>query len=337
MIATFFVPVVNQKQEPLMPTIPSRANRWINSGKATPFWKKGVFCVRLNQESSDAKKQQIAIGVDPGSKKEGFTVKSRAHTYLNVQTDAVQHVKGAMKTRREMRQGRRFRNTPCRKPRWNRASLKKKRVPPSTKARWQWKLTIINWLKKLFPVTDVIVEDIKARSKGKKRWDQSFSPLEVGKQWFYAQISNLTIKQGYETKALRDQLGLEKSKNKLSDDWSAHCVDSWVLANSIVGGDVADNKRVLLIAPIRLHRRQLHKLQPKKGKRNRYGGTISLGLKRGSLVKHSKYGVVYVGGNLKNRISLHSVETGVRLCQNAKIECCKFLTYNRRRVLLPQS
>jgi hypothetical protein len=43
-----FVPVVNMDNQPLMPTTPSRARRWILSKKATPFWKKGVFCVRLN-------------------------------------------------------------------------------------------------------------------------------------------------------------------------------------------------------------------------------------------------------------------------------------------------
>ena len=43
-----FVPVVDHQQHPLMPTTPARARRWIQNGKATPFWKQGVFCVRLN-------------------------------------------------------------------------------------------------------------------------------------------------------------------------------------------------------------------------------------------------------------------------------------------------
>ena len=58
-----------------MPTTPQRASQWIKSGKATPFWKNGVFCVRLNVEPSTRYTQEIAVGVDPGSKKEGFTVK----------------------------------------------------------------------------------------------------------------------------------------------------------------------------------------------------------------------------------------------------------------------
>jgi hypothetical protein len=48
--------------------------------------------------------------------------------------------------------------------------------------------------------------------------------------------------------------------------------------------------------------------------RGLYGGTLSHGFKRGSLVKHSKLGITYVGGYLKDRISLHSLTDGKRLC-----------------------
>ena len=65
-----FVPVFDHQQQPLMPTTPARARRWIQSGKATPFWKRGVFCVRLNVEPSAREVQPIAVGIDPGSKKE---------------------------------------------------------------------------------------------------------------------------------------------------------------------------------------------------------------------------------------------------------------------------
>ena len=116
-----------------MPTTPARARRWIKSGHATPFWKGGVFCVRLNREPSARQTQPIAIGIDPGSKKEALVVKSSAHTYLNIQADAVTWVKGALETRRPMRRARRFRRTPCRQPRCNRA---RGGLPPSTEARW---------------------------------------------------------------------------------------------------------------------------------------------------------------------------------------------------------
>jgi len=330
-----FVPVVDKNQKPLMPTKPSRARRWIKSGKATPFWNKGVFCVRLNVEPKARNTQPIVVGIDPGSKKESVTIKSEAHTYLNVQTDAVTWVKDAVKTRREMRRGRRFRKTPCRKPRFNRA---KGGLAPSTKARWQWKLRLCLWLFKMFPITDFVVEDITAwTKKGKRNWNASFSPLEVGKRWFYmelAKLGNIHTLKGYETKEERDKYGLKKSSNKLSDNFSAHCVDSWVLANWYVGGHIApDNKEILFVAPLRFHRRQLHALQPAKGGiRRLHGGTRSLGFKRGAYVKHPKYGICYVGGASKGRISLYSLVSGKRLTQNALPQECNFLTYASFRI-----
>jgi len=339
-----FIPVVDSENRPLMPTTPSRAKRWIKSGKATPFWKKGVFCVRLNVEPTETNRQPIVVGIDPGSKREAFTVKSQSHTYLNVQTHAVHWVKDHVEVRRNMRRARRFRNTPCRQNRANRL-VNKNRIPPSTKARWQWKLRVCKWLASMFPVTTFVVEDVKAKTRiGAKKWNSMFSPLEVGKQWFYSelrQLANLETKTGFETYELRQELGLKKSKQKLSNKFEAHCVDSWVLANWYIGGHIQpDHTKLIEVIPLEFHRRQLHRLQHAPGHiRSRYGGTLSAGFKRGSIVKHPKYGFCYVGGwqesstkyPHRKTISLHNLKTGKRLCQNAAPTDCKFLSYNSWR------
>ena len=305
----------------------------ISSKKATPFWKRGIFCIRLNKTPSSRKLQQVAVGVDPGSKKEGFTVKSRGHTYLNIQADAVTWVRDHVETRRALRRSRRYRNTPCRANRLNRA---KGSTPPSTRARWGWKLRVLSWLSKVYPVTDIVVEDIKARTMGKRRWDQSFSPLEVGKNWFYDEVrksASLTLRQGWETKGLRDQLGLKKASRKMAEVFSAHCVNSWVLANDIVGGHVEpENERLLCVVPLQFHRRMLHRMVPSKGgKRAPYGGTRSMGLKRGTLVKHPKWGLTYVGGSSGGRVSLHSLQTGRRLNQNTRASDIRVLSFSSWR------
>jgi hypothetical protein len=63
---------------------------------------------------------------------------------------------------------------------------------------------------------------------------------------------------------------------------------------------------------------------------------MSLGLKRGSLIKHKKYGIVYVGGFMSDRISVHEINSGKRLSQNVKISDCKFLTFcSMRGVEIP--
>lgn len=323
------IPVIFQGK-PLMPTSAPRARRWIRTGKATPYWSKGIFCIRLNKEPATREIQPIAVGIDPGSKREGFTVKSEARTFLNVQAEAVDWVSGAVEQKRNMRRTRRSRKTPCRANRENRA---RGNLPPSTRARWGWKLRISKWLSKLYPISMFVVEDIKARTKGQRRWDKSFSPLEVGKAWFYSELRKITeikTKQGWETKELRDSLGLKKSNRKLAEVFSSHCVDSWVLANWWVGGHTKpDLIDLICIAPIRLRRRQLHSFQPSSGDiRRDYGSTRSLGFKRGSLVRHPKFGLTYIGGTGGDRVSLHSLEDGKRLCQNAVPSDCKFLAYN---------
>lgn len=333
-----FVPVVSSTGKPLMPCHPARARELVRAGKALRRFNKGMFYIRLTQRA-DGKTQPIGAGIDSGSKREAVTVKSEAHTFINLQLTAVDWVKDAVEVRRNMRRGRRFRNTPCRANRSNRGVGF--RLPPSTRARWGWKLRIATWLSKMFPISRFAVEDIKAHSNGGRRWNASFSPLEVGKKWFYKQLEKLApvdTLQGYETAELRRKHRLAKSKNKLSEIFEAHCVDSWVLANWYTGGHTyPDNKRMLLVTPLRFHRRQLHRLQPEiGGTRKVYGSTRSLGFKRGSLVKHVKYGLVYVGGFLKQRLSLHCLSTGKRLGQSFKPEDCKFLAFNTwRTALLP--
>ena len=332
-----FIPVVDQNQKPLMPTTPSRARRWIRDGKATGFFKRGVFMVRLNIEPSDHKTLPIIVGIDPGSRKEGFSIVSEKHTFLNIQTSTPDWVKEHIKTRRIMRHTRRYRKTPYRANRQNRAHGS---LPPSTKARWQWKLRVCWWLKKMFPITAFVVEDVQATTKRGKRWNQHFSPMHAGKQFFYEELGKLgrvSTKQGWETAQLRERYGLKKSSNKMAETFNAHAVDAWVLANSWLEGQTEPEQiELLCLTPLRFHRRQLHRLQPESGGiRKLYGGTRSHGLKRGSLVKHLKYGVCYVGGHLKDRISLHSLTDGKRLCQNAQPQDCRMLTYNSWRYGAP--
>lgn len=133
---------------------------------------------------------------------------------------------------------------------------------------------------------------------------------------------------GGSSKPLRAQAGRTKARNKLSDGWDAHCVDSFVLASYAVGGpSTPEQTAVLYLVPLQFHRRQLHRLQPAKGGvRSPYGGTMSLGLKRGSWVRHPTWRLAYVGGTMNGRISLHAMHTGKRLTQGAKVDDCTVLT-----------
>jgi hypothetical protein len=322
-----FIAVHSATGERLMPTHAARARQLVRTGKAKKCFDRGVAYLVLRERVS-GETQPIALGIDPGSKKEAFTVQSARHTFLHVQADAVSWVKEHVKTRRMMRRARRSRKAPCRANRKNRAHGC---IPPSTRARWGWKVRLARWLARHYRITTIVIEDVAAVTKpGKRRWNESFSPLAVGKQWCYDQLEQIAPvlpMPGHHTKALREQAGLKKSRDKLSDAWDTHCVDSFVLASYAVGGpSQPEHTQVVYLTPLRFHRRQLHRLEPDKGSiRKPYGGTISLGLKRGSWVRHPRWGIVYVGGSSNGRISLHAMHSGKRLTQGANVIDCQVL------------
>ncbi|MGQ4650486.1 RRXRR domain-containing protein [Lyngbya aestuarii] len=104
------VTVLSKSGEPLMPTKPSRARRWLKEGKAKVYHNDlGVFAVRLTVDTSQ-ETQPIALGIDPGKMYSGIGVQSSkstiwmAHLVLPFQT-----ITERMELRRIMRRARRGR------------------------------------------------------------------------------------------------------------------------------------------------------------------------------------------------------------------------------------
>jgi len=318
-----------------MPCTEAKARHLFKSGKAKPKRNKlGLFYVQLCYEQ-ESDNQQLVAGIDPGSKFEGYSVVGTQDTVLNLMVEAPNHVKDAIETRCTMRRARRHRK--WRRPkRFDNRLNRKMRIPLSTRSRWEAKVRIIAGLCKILPLTDVVVEDVQARThKGKGgRWNTSFSPIQVGKEHLYHILREmkltLYLKEGWQTKDLRDQFGLKKTKSKSKQSFDSHAVDAWVMAASISGAEKPTDTRLWYVVPSVLHRRQLHRLQASKGGiRKPYGGTRSLGLKRGTVVKHKQYGICTVGGFDRKRhtLSLHEYRTNKRLTQGAKVKDCRVFTW----------
>lgn len=318
-----------------MPCIPAKARHLFKSGKARPKRNKlGMFYVQLCYEQ-EPDNQPLVVGVDPGSKFEGYSVVGLRDTVLNLMVEAPDHVKDAVKTRRTMRRSRRFRK--WRRPkRFDNRLNRKQRLPPSTRSRWEAKAHIIMQVQKIVPLVGVVVEDVQAvtrKGKGGK-WNGSFSPVQVGKKHLYSLLKGMGLQvhlcQGYQTKELREKYGLKKTKSKSKQSFESHAVDAWVLAASVSGAKKPTCMRLWYVVPAVVHRRQLHRLQASKGgERKPYGSTHSLGLKRGTVVRHKKYGLCTVGGFDRKRqtISLHAYRTNKRLTQGAKVKDCRTLTW----------
>ncbi|TMD67775.1 MAG: hypothetical protein E6I91_06020 [Chloroflexi bacterium] len=268
------IPVVDTRGVALMPCTPAKARDLLKHGQARPKRNKlGLFYVQLCYEQ-EPENQPLVVGIDPGSKFEGFSVVGRIDTVTNLMVEAPDHVKGAVETRRTMRRARRFRK--WRRPkRFDNRLTRRKRLPPSTRSRWEARARIVSHLLTILPLSDAVVEDVQAH-------------------------------------------------------FDSHAVDGWVLAASVSGAPKPTCTRLWYLVPAILHRRQLHRLQASKGgERKPYGGTRSLGLKRGTLVRHPTYGRCTVGGFDRKRhaISLHAYRTNKRLTQGAKVKDCQVLSW----------
>ncbi|MHB8595896.1 MAG: RRXRR domain-containing protein [Ktedonobacteraceae bacterium] len=326
------IPVIDSRGVPLMPCTPPKARYLLKAGKARPKRTKlGIFFIQLTYEQTP-NTQPLVVGVDPGSAFEGYSVVGTRDTVLNLMVEAPTHVKDAVATRRAMRRARRGRKwrRPCRS---NNRLSRTRRLPPSTRSRWEAKARVVTTLQHVLPLTSAVVEDVQVPTNKGKRWNRAFSPVQVGKLHLYRLLADMGLdvqtRAGWQTKALRDHYKLSKTPRKAKQEFASHAVDAWVLAASVSGAESPTCVRLWYAVPVRFYRRQLHRLQAAKGGiRKPYGGTRSLGLKRGTLVTHPKYGLCAVGGCDRKRgtISLHAYRTNKRLTQGAKVKTCRVLT-----------
>ncbi len=327
--------MVDTRGVALMPTTPAKARHLFKSGKARPKRNKlGLFYVQLCYEQ-ELDQQPLVVGIDPGSQFEGFSVVGTKDTVLNLMVEAPEQVKDAVQRRRTMRRARRFRK--WRRPkRFENRKKRKNRIAPSTRSRWEAKARVVKQLQKVLPLTDVVVEDVQAVTRIGKggKWNGAFSPVQVGKEHLYRLLGEMGLrvhlKEGWQTKELRERYGLRKTKSKSKQSFESHAVDGWVMAASISGASQPTCQRLWYVVPAVLHRRQLHRLQAAKGgERKAYGSTRSLGLKRGTLVRHAKYELCTVGGfdRKKQTISLNAYRSNKRLTQAAKVKECRVLTW----------
>src|SRR5260221_2359681 len=316
-------PVLDQNNKPLFPCKERRARALMQRKEAIAYWQKGIFCIKLIRQETEKREEYpaIALGIDPGSKREGYTVATAKGVILNITSNTPHWVKAHVETRRNLRRSRRQRKTPYRKCRPNRSTLREEnRIAPSTKARWDAKLRISKQLRKIIPITIVNIEDIQAvAKKGKKIWNVSFSPLEVGKAYFYAEmqklIPNLIKTQGFDTKLHRDKRGFKKSKDKLAYIWDAHNVDSHSLAEIALTTNVVPYLGLWKIEFMQFFRRQLHvQIPAKKNIRKQYGGTVSMSMSRGSILRY-KNKLCYLGGTSKSKVAIYSIIDGNRVNQ----------------------
>jgi hypothetical protein len=338
----FKVPVQNPDGTPAMPTKPSRARRMVRDGKATSHWNDaGVYYIRLVQEPSGTETQSIHLGCDPGKSYSGIAVQSakvtlyKAHLVLPFQRIkerlGAAVIKGGRALQRRVRRGRRINRKisfSLRAHRQKRFSNRRQsKLPPSIKASRLMEIRVIQELSKIFPITSIVYEVVKAdvdRTSGRKgaKSGSGFSPVMAAQYWCMEQLAKIAPvikrygwqKDGNGTSQIRTALGLTKTKDKKAQTPESHAVDGIALAagqfikyrathsarehgHDWLGSvDVTPSKFRVITRP-EYFRRALHfDNAAKGGKRKRKGGTVTpFGLRCGDKVQVKTKGEIITG------------------------------------------
>ncbi|NJO93784.1 MAG: hypothetical protein HC820_04435 [Hydrococcus sp. RM1_1_31] len=323
------VPVLNPDGTPAMPTKPSRARRWLREGKAVIAHNDlNVFCIQLVAEPSGRKTQDVIVGVDPGKLFTGIGVQTSKATLFTAHLILpFKSVTKKMTSRRQLRRTRRGRRInrkvvfKVRAHRQKRFSNRRQgKLPPSIRANKQLELRVVKELLKLFPISHIRYEIIKARTENGK--GKGFSPAMVGQKIMLQWLGDLrptATQYGWQTSILRQQLGLTKDKaDKSKQSPETHANDGIALAASHfmrfeqfytantrghcwVGQIEVTDSPFRVISRPNIYRRQLHFENPEKGGiRKRKGGTVTpFGFRSGDLVKACKAGEIirgWIGG-----------------------------------------
>ena len=294
MSAKHTVFVLNKDGKPLTPTTPARTRKLLKAGVAKPVWSKfNTFGIQMLIETRE-EIEDASLGIDGGTKFEGYSVVVGTENLLNVKLDLPDKKKIVRKLeeRRALRRARRFRK-------WRRPKRFDNRrrdvamhgafIAPSQLVLVQSRLKMIREFFRMYPINYVGLEDVRF-NHAKHRWGANFSTVEIGKQRIKDAIVGLGAElfeyRGFETQELRKQYGYLKTKVKNVDKFTAHCSDSLTLAVDVLVGDYVEPGPLLVVNDTyRPVRRRLHDTQFSKGGiRYPYSKGSIFGTRKGVLV-----------------------------------------------------
>ena len=284
--------VLDVSGKPLTPCRHKRARLLMKQGKAKPEWNKfGEFGIKMLEETGN-ETAEVILGIDNGTKFEGYSIICDKTNNFNVMWKLPDKKKlmKKLEERSRLRRARRFRNCRRRQARFNNRS-RDGFIAPSQLQVVQSRLKAINELFKSYPISSVAFEDVKFNHRD-NRWGKNFSTIEIGKNMIKNFIvdkigrKNFISFKGTETKELRDKYGLKKTSDKSKQNFYTHCVDSFVIAFSVIDKPVILNESLTYVDDnYRPIRRRLHDTQFKKGGiRDKFSTGNFQGISKGCII-----------------------------------------------------
>ncbi|MEM6752195.1 MAG: RRXRR domain-containing protein [Cyanobacteria bacterium P01_C01_bin.38] len=319
------VPVVSPFGNPLMPTTPARARKWIKSGKAVGKRNKvGVFYVQLVDKPSGYKLQPVVAGVDRGKCFTGLAFQTKLTTialfhlclpgfYKSKRTKKDrQSITGKMAKRYMLRRTRRgqhinrkiaFKLRNHREKRFN--NRRSNKLPPSVRANREMELRLLIEMSELLPITEIRDEECGGNTN---KVGFGISPVTVGQEWFRQQASKIAPVyeiDSLDTEKYRTFLGLTKDKkDKSRQTPETHANDAIALAatyfvdyrefhnnnthgHNWIGTCLVTQAPLIVATRPKLFRRKLYQENYSKGGiLKRLGGTVTpFGFRCGDFVE----------------------------------------------------
>jgi ribosomal protein L21 len=282
--------VLSENAKPLTPTTRARARKLLRAGVAVKRWSKfGTFGIQLLTETRTYT-PETALGVDNGTKFEGYSVVVGNENPLNVKLDLPDKkvIVRKLGERRALRRARRHRNC-WRRPKRFDNRRRGNWLAPSQAVLVGSRLKVIRECFRIYPIQRVGFEDVRFYH-ARKRWGANFSTVEIGKtklkKFFTDHGAKVFEYRGHETQELRKKYGYRKTQIKSADKFTAHCTDSLALAVDVFEGrPVLPGPFLVVDDTYRPKRRRLYDTQPAKGGiREPYSRGTIFGLRKGLLV-----------------------------------------------------
>ena len=149
--------VINKNGLPLMPTENhAKVSVLLKSGKAKVV-KKCPFTIQLLYDSTNHT-QKVTLGVDSGSRHIGISATAKDKVLFEADVELRNDIVDLLSTRRELRHSRRNRKIRYRKPRFDNRKRKDIWLAPSVQQKVDSHLTMIEKVRKILPISDIVAE-----------------------------------------------------------------------------------------------------------------------------------------------------------------------------------
>jgi hypothetical protein len=155
---SFLVFILNKNGKPLMPCSFKKSKQLVREGKALVI-KRSPFTIQMNYGSTGYR-QKINLGIDSGYENIGFSARTDKEELISGTVKLDGRTKERLDEKRMYRRGRRNKLW-YREPRWLNRTKPEGWLPPSIERRYQTHLILIERIKKLIPISKVIIEIAK--------------------------------------------------------------------------------------------------------------------------------------------------------------------------------